>query len=866
LTSLRVTHISRWSSPGASSCVIFDKMRLSCNGSRLGLLVLLAAVLFSAACAIDATVSATWSNATVLASPGLEIVLTTGDDPQLPADARILIQLDALFAVAPDAAVDDTALATTLDGSWTVTEDANAKSLAVQRSGDGSVVSSATQLQLNITGVTNPSRAGRINVGTIEISDSSASFTRTLQLPTMEIAPGAIWNAQATFSNLLSGRSASLAIRFTPAHVVPSDGMVAVYLPSMYASLSSVTLSRVAGLDGDVTMLKQKNVVWLKRDAASGTDSAEMQDVVIELDGVVHPLVEGPMGASVQLQTLDADSRIIDQTYVDTSEIFLSKARVVLSKSQLRVNEGDSTGAQYTVVLDAPPYEDTALTLSIGDVASSSTLTVEPQTVVFTTASWATPATITVTAPDDHVVTGSAAAESVEAIAHSITSGDSAGTFSTADEVSVHISENDFPAVHISDRFLAVVEGLRNDSYEISLLSKPTSDVVVDLAPRDAFIETFPRQVVFTVASWSAPKVVNVVASVAASTASATSGILHQVTSADANYNGKSDQVFPQNEVLVYFEPFDMEACMEPCRAGWFPLVNATSGNAQCVGCPLGHFCAGSCSAPVPCPKGTASNAEFAHAASVCEVCAPGTYAHVEGLSACLVCPAGASCADGETRFQPCPAGSYSSASETQCHRCPAGTFNAATFQTACEPCREGFHCPEGSVNPVACSNGTYSANAGATPCEKCPAGFECSDPTIGPVACPQGAYSPADSTTCSPCPSGHSCLSAAQEPQLCGAGFYSAEGSSSCRACPRGSHCSSSATLEPTACPQGTYSSDEGAATCRACPAGHSCVDTTQSPVLCAIGSYSLEVRHFSLLGLVVVGRLKTLAVLVTG
>ncbi|KAL4176556.1 hypothetical protein KRP22_001498 [Phytophthora ramorum] len=461
------------------------------------LALLLIAGTLSIVSATDATVSTTCSNATVLADPALEVQLTTGDEG-LPVDALLKIRLDALFAVSSDAAVNDTALQEALNGHWSVTVDTDTNVLAVQRSGDGSVVSSGVLLRFKLTGVTNPTRAGRISTGSTEISNPGATFSRILQLPSMEVEPGAIWNSKLTFSNLLSGRTTSLEIHSTLAHAVPNDGAVGVYLSYMYGSLSGVTLSSVVGLDGDFTISTQNNVIWIKRTAMSGTDSGEMQGVTIRIDGILHPLLEGPMGPSVLVQTVDGSSCIIDQAYVDTSGNILAKARVVVNKLSLRVIEGDATGGQYTFSLTAPPFGDTELTVAVGDSVSRTKLTLDPQSVVFTTSNWSSPAAITVIVADDYMVSGTSTEESVVAVPHSITSGDSGRTFAVADEVSVHISENDFPAVHISDRFLAVIEGLRNDSYEISLLSQPSNDVVVHLAPHDPFIETFPDQVTFT--------------------------------------------------------------------------------------------------------------------------------------------------------------------------------------------------------------------------------------------------------------------------------------------------------------------------------------------------------------------------------
>ncbi|KUF99550.1 hypothetical protein AM588_10010553 [Phytophthora nicotianae] len=514
----------------------------------LYLILLILAGYHSIVHAADATVSSSWRNSTVGAAAVLDLVLTTGDDPLLPADALLEIRVGSQFTVASDASVDDAVLRETLDGTWSVTVDTNANKLTVQRSGTGTEVTSGTQLRFKLTGITNPTRAGRVSVGTMEISDSGAQFTRTLQLPMMEIEPGTIWNAQLALSNLLSGRSVSVMAHMTLSHVVPNDGAIAVYLPYMYGSLPGVTLSSIAGLNGDFTISTKNNAIWIKRDLGSGTDSAEMQDVAIVLKGIIHPLLEGPLGPSVLLQTLDSANRIIDQAYVDTSDNVLAKARVVFSSLSLPVTEGDATGGHYTVSLSAPPYGNTALTLAVGDSTSREKLTLDPESVIFSASNWSTPTKITVTASNDYVVSGSSTEESIVRIGHTIVTGDSGNSFAMIDEVNVHISENDFPAVHLSERFLAVVEGLRNDSYQISLLSQPSNDVVIQMTPQDLFIETFPDQVVFTTNSWNTPKIINVVASLTASTARATSGIFHQLSSADANYNGKSDRVFPRTK------------------------------------------------------------------------------------------------------------------------------------------------------------------------------------------------------------------------------------------------------------------------------------------------------------------------------
>ncbi|KAG7399511.1 hypothetical protein PHYBOEH_008746 [Phytophthora boehmeriae] len=291
----------------------------------------------------DATVS--WSNATVSTEPELRVALTTGNDPLLPVDAAIQIHLNQFFTVAADASVDTTALQQTTGGTWSVSVAANA--FTVQRNGDGTPLNDGTELLFQLTGVTNPIRAGLITVGDVELSSSTdSSLTRILPLQTMQIEPGRLRNSLVTFANLLSGRSTSLTIQLTLAHDVPNDGIVVIYLPYVYGSLSTVALSSLAGMDGTFTLSTKNNMIRIQRVAGSGTGTAGTQQVVIELSGIIHPLLEGPMGLSVLLQTLDGSSRIIDQAYVDTSLNYLSKAQVQISTASLQVAEGDINGAQ----------------------------------------------------------------------------------------------------------------------------------------------------------------------------------------------------------------------------------------------------------------------------------------------------------------------------------------------------------------------------------------------------------------------------------------------------------------------------------------------------------------------------------------
>ena len=71
---------------------------------------------------------------------------------------------------------------------------------------------------------------------------------------------------------------------------------------------------------------------------------------------------------------------------------------VTVSETALTVDEEDTTGSSYTVVLDAEPTGE--VTVTVGGHAGTD-LTVTPGSLTFTTGNWDDARTVTVTAADD---------------------------------------------------------------------------------------------------------------------------------------------------------------------------------------------------------------------------------------------------------------------------------------------------------------------------------------------------------------------------------------------------------------------------------------------------------------------------------
>lgn len=799
---------------------------------------------------MSVSVSGSWANATVAAAAELHFLVTTGQDTALPVDATFTFHLYEGFAVPSDATIDADALS--IDGSWNVSvaldSDNSTHVLTVARNSDGSVVPAATTMQFNLTGVVNPSRAGVISIGTLVVSDAANTFTVEASLPSIQIDPGAVWNAAFELENTLSGRETAVAVRLKPAHDLPVGGAIVVRFPGVYGSLPSIALALIDGPDGDNMLSATANRVVVRRVEGTGGRFNGMGEVVFRFEGIINPTFEGPIGRAVLLQTLDANDRLIDQAYVDVQSVILSRAKVFLTATSLTVAEG--AGSQYSIWLSAPPNGSvvSVTTSAISADPSGPTIVVEPDSVAFTASNWSEKAVVTVTAQNNDVVDGSSTQRSAVTISHALVEdgSSSATTFAASDDVIVRINEDDFPGVQLSRRFCAVIEGLRNDSYELKLMTRPTSSVRVDIVPSSSIVQALPSFIEFAPDAWGAPQLVQVRPNVASSSVAASRiALSHHVSSTDGNYNDSSDSVYPQDQVTVFFEPLNAESCIQPCRSGWFPLVNLSTSETQCIGCPLGHYCPGDCSQPIPCPVGTASSIAFASSLAVaCVACSSGSYAHVEGLVTCLVCPAGASCASTTQSFEPCPVGTFAGENQVTCHNCPAGSYNNQTFQSQCEDCPPGFYCPSGSTNPVSCADGTYSASNRASACSSCPAGYACSttDHSIS-RPCLRGTFSLEGDTACHACPPGYQCPDTDQAPQPCLAGTHnSRENATECASCPRGSACAD-ASADPVVCGLGTFSSMENTVECQRCPAGHSCADPSLSPIQCTGGQYNLEV-----------------------
>ncbi|MCP5502125.1 MAG: hypothetical protein H7A25_19665 [Leptospiraceae bacterium] len=203
---------------------------------------------------------------------------------------------------------------------------------------------------------------------------------------------------------------------------------------------------------------------------------------------------------------------------------------IVESGGSTSVTEGSTTDT-YTLVLNTQPANDVTISFT-----TDARITVISN-VVFTTANWNSPQTITVIPVDDSVYRGTISST----ISHASSSVDTDYNNISIANISVSITDNDTPGITIveSGGSTSVTEGSTTDTYTLVLNTQPANDVTISFTT-DARI-TAISNVVFTTANWNSPQTITVSPvndSVYRGTISST--ISHSLSSTDSGYNGIS--------------------------------------------------------------------------------------------------------------------------------------------------------------------------------------------------------------------------------------------------------------------------------------------------------------------------------------
>ena len=176
---------------------------------------------------------------------------------------------------------------------------------------------------------------------------------------------------------------------------------------------------------------------------------------------------------------------------------------VVVSETELTVTEGDATGSSYTVVLAAQPTGD--VTVTVGG-HSGTDVSVSSVSLTFSTTTWETAQTVTVTAAQD----ADGVNDSVT-LTHAVAGGGYDGVVVASVEVTV---EDDERGVVVSETGLTVTEGdATGSSYTVVLSAQPTGDVTVTVDGHSGtHVSVSSAILTFTPAMWQTAQTVTVTA------------------------------------------------------------------------------------------------------------------------------------------------------------------------------------------------------------------------------------------------------------------------------------------------------------------------------------------------------------------
>ncbi len=319
------------------------------------------------------------------------------------------------------------------------------------------------------------------------------------------------YNDSAAGTAILSTAAGSVtpALVFTPTALTVGEGASGTYTVALAtqptASVtvavnvfgsSDVTVDTDGGTTGDQSDLTFTSSTWNTAQTVT-VSAAEDNDVGDDTATLSHAALGGGYGSvtgSVSVTVDDDDTR-----------------GVTISETALTVLEGAS--GTYTVVLDTQPTGDVTVTIggASGDVSvdTDGGTTGNQNTLTFTSSTWNTAQTVTVTAAEDE----DAAADAAVTLTHAVSGGDYG--LVTAASVVVTITEKDaatFSVTGPSD----VAEGAGTATYTVSLSAQPSAGVSVAYATSDGTATAGSDYTaasgsrIFTTDNWDTAQTVNV--------------------------------------------------------------------------------------------------------------------------------------------------------------------------------------------------------------------------------------------------------------------------------------------------------------------------------------------------------------------
>lgn len=226
----------------------------------------------------------------------------------------------------------------------------------------------------------------------------------------------------------------------------------------------------------------------------------------VTVTGVDDPLTDGDQTTTITLTALGdlGYTGMMETVSVINKDNELAGITIVESGGMTMTSE-DGTTDDFTVVLESQPILPVIVTVASGDVSEN---TVDPITLIFTSANWNVPQTVTVTGVDDPITDGDQTTTITLAIA-----GVDPAFIGITETVSVINKDNDTAGITIveSGGMTMTSEDCTTDDFTVVLDSEPLLPVIITVVSGDITENTAtPATLTFTPANWSVPQTVTV--------------------------------------------------------------------------------------------------------------------------------------------------------------------------------------------------------------------------------------------------------------------------------------------------------------------------------------------------------------------
>jgi|GEM_PF-2015637 len=238
-------------------------------------------------------------------------------------------------------------------------------------------------------------------------------------------------------------------------------------------------------------------------DELSKTITLDIQDdlTVEEAETIILTLSEPTAGEGFEA-TLDATATTATTT-IEDNDI----GGLTVSAETITVSEALTTDT-FNVSLTSQPTEDVVVSVVSADLEEATVSAVPPLPLVFTSANWDEPQTVTVTGVDDEIADG----PQETAVTVSVVNASSDPAFADlSDTVTVTTTDNDMPGFTILPPDAITVQESETATFTVELNVQPTAPVELSVTSTNLDAATVaPETLTFDETDWDVPQTVTV--------------------------------------------------------------------------------------------------------------------------------------------------------------------------------------------------------------------------------------------------------------------------------------------------------------------------------------------------------------------